>query len=418
MTNPEKVLLVGAGLKNQAQLIASSLEELKRLAETAGAVIAGEFTQRLEKYHPGTLIGGGKIEEIAAAARKIKTSTVIFDVELSPAQQKNLEKAIGAKIIDRTRLILDIFAQRARTSEGRLQVELAQLSYMLPRLTGSWRSFSQQVGGIGTRGPGERKLEYERRHIQYRILSLKKELERVKNHRSVRRQKRLSVPVPQVALIGYTNVGKSTLLNTLTKTKAAYADDKLFATLDPTARRVRLPEGSHAVATDTVGFIQRLPTTLVAAFRSTLEEVALADCLILVSDASSPDRHNQDKTVDEVIEELGATDVPKVRIFNKVDLLSPPQRRALEIDHPGQLFISAQTGEGVDKALRRIQELISKRWVLRELDVPPESAHLTGEIYHCAQVLGETPLDGGKMRYRLRLTKENWNKIQHKLRGE
>ncbi|MEK7858050.1 MAG: GTPase HflX [Elusimicrobiota bacterium] len=410
----ERVILVGVGLKAEARQMASSLEELKRLAETAGADVAGEFSQAVSHYHPGTLIGKGKIEEIASGVKTNKASTVIIDKELSPAQQKNLEPALGAKLIDRTRLILDIFSRRARTNEGRLQVELAQLSYMLPRLTGAWRSFSQQVGGIGTRGPGERKLEYERRHIQYRILHLKDQLERVRSARLLRRQKRLTLPMPQVALIGYTNVGKSTLLNTLTRGAAGvYADDKLFATLDPTARRVRLPEGSYAIMTDTVGFIQRLPTSLVAAFRSTLEEVSFADCLLLVSDASSAEAPAQHRAVETVLEELGAKDIPQVRIFNKADRLSARQRDDLTRTYPGALLVSAATGEGVEPALTRIQEVLSERWLLRELDVPTAGPE-AGEVGRCAQVLSRT-MHGGKLRYRLRLTAENWGRLQKKL---
>ena len=394
--------------------MASSLAELRGLADTAGAMVIAEFSQVLSSYHPGSLIGEGKIEEIASALQTKKAGTVIFDMELSAAQQKTLEKVLKAKIIDRTRLILDIFAKRARTSEGRLQVELAQLSYMLPRLTGAWRSYSQQVGGIGTRGPGERKLEYERRHIQYRILHLKKELERVKSSRDIRRQKRLSVPMPQVALIGYTNVGKSTLLNALTQSASVYADDKLFATLDPTARRVRLPEGSWAVVTDTVGFIQRLPTQLVAAFGSTLEEVKLADCLLLISDATAKNSENQYKAVETILAQLGAQDIPRVRVFNKIDLLTSPQRRDLEGRCPQELFISAATGEGVTQALKSVQNLLSTRWMLREIDLPTWALKQGALIYGCAQVLSQKHM-GDKTRYRLRLTPENWDRLRKKL---
>lgn len=407
-------MLVGVALKRESRLLKSSLAELKRLAETAGVQVAGEFSQAVSRFAPGSLIGRGKIEELSRAVPALKARTVIFDAELSPAQQKTLETALQAKIIDRTRLILDIFAKRARTSEGRLQVELAQLSYMLPRLTGAWRAFSQQVGGIGTRGPGERQLEYERRHIQRRMRHLEGELARVKAGRDLRRQRRLAVPVPQAALVGYTNVGKSTLLNALTGSAAAYADDKLFATLDPTSRRVKLPEGSWAVFTDTVGFIQRLPTTLIAAFRATLEEVRAADCLILVSDASDPDREEQEKSVAAVLTELGAERVPRIVVLNKADRLSAHRRAKLKRQRPDAVLVSATQGEGISEMLALLQEKLGERWVLRELDLPYEKRALAAEVYASAQVLSETHAPG-RLRLRLRVTSENWQRLRARL---
>jgi GTPase len=408
----ERALLVGVGPKAQTALIHSSLEELRRLVDTAGAVVVGEATQALARYNPGTLIGSGKVAEIAGMCSGLRAGTVIFDLELSPAQQKNLEKALpNAKIVDRTRLILDIFARRARTSEGRLQVELAQLSYMLPRLTGAWRSFSQQAGGIGTRGPGERKLEYERRHIQLRISHLQGDLDRVRDARRLRRERRAGVPVPQIALVGYTNAGKSTLLNQLTGARDVYADDKLFATLDPTARRVRLPEGGWAVATDTVGFIQRLPTTLIAAFRATLEEVEAADVLLIVSDASSPELEQQRASVAKTLADLDTLGIPRVEAFNKTDLLSSSQRADLERRHPQAVFLSAETGEGVAEVLSRAEAALSERWLSREIDVPAAKSAMASRFYESAQVLG-TETRGSKTRYRLRVTRENWRRLQ------
>jgi GTP-binding protein HflX len=408
----ERALLVGVGPKSQTDLIRSSLDELTRLAETAGATVVGEATQALARFHPATLIGSGKVSEIAGMCAGLRAGTVIFDLELSPGQQKNLEKLLPKrKIVDRTRLILDIFAQRARTSEGTLQVELAQLSYMLPRLTGAWREFSQQAGGIGTRGPGERKLEYERRHIQLRIAHLQKELKRVRDARRLRRERRASVPVPQIALVGYTNVGKSTLLNQLVGSEATYADDKLFATLDPTARRVRLPEGGWAVATDTVGFIQRLPTTLVAAFRSTLEEVEAADALLIVSDAASPEMESQRASVAATLAELDTAGIPRTEIFNKADRLSADARADLLRRHPGAILLSAATGEGVAAALAAVESALSSRWLKREIDVPAEKAGAAARLYESAQVL-DRRVDGTATRYRLRVTAENWRRLQ------
>lgn len=389
----------------------SSLEELRRLAESAGGVVMEVLRQRLERAHPGTLIGEGKMREAAEAVRRHGARTVIFDEELSPAQQKSLEEALGAKIIDRTRLILDIFARRARTKEGELQVELAQLSYMLPRLTGRWRAYSQQVGGIGTRGPGERQLEYERRHIGFRIGHLKRDIERMKRGRAVQRRRRALVPVPQVALIGYTNAGKSTMLNSLTREPSVHADDKLFATLDPTTRRVRMPDGGWVLFTDTVGFIQKLPTQLVAAFKSTLEEVARADCLVHVLDASSPNPGEHKRAVEAVLAELGAGRIPRVEALNKTDLLTPAETGRLGGDFPLALPVSAARGLGLEALLERVLAALHERWVLRELDVAPGRTDLLQSARRCAQVLDQRFLRG-RWRLRLRVTPENWSRLR------
>jgi len=418
----ERIVLVGVQLKGRSGGD-KSLEELRRLTDTAGGLVVHTLSQRLDKFHPGSLIGTGKIEEVAAAARAHRARTVVFDEELAPAQQVTLEEAIGAKVIDRTRLILDIFAKRAKTREGELQVELAQLSYMLPRLTGSWRAFSQQVGGIGTRGPGERQLEYERRHIQSRIEHLKRAIRSVEKNRGVQRRRRQSIPVPSVAIIGYTNAGKSSLLNRLTgmpasgyHSKAVYADDKLFATLDPTTRRVQLLQGGWAVFTDTVGFISKLPTALVAAFRSTLEEAALADCLLHVQDgADLGELEEHRRVVDGVLADLGAGDIPQVLVVNKADLLDPRQKESLLSRTPGLRLVSALTGEGIEPMLERIQEVLHERWLLRELSLDQSRLgnRQLDEIYRCAQVV-DRRYDGDRLVLRLRVTQENWRRLMHR----
>ncbi|MDE2290926.1 MAG: GTPase HflX [Elusimicrobia bacterium] len=420
-SGPERVLVVGAYLKGRDPAAdEESLAELGRLVDTAGGRVVGTLTQRLERFVPASLIGPGKVDEVAAAARRLGARTVALDEDLSPAQQLTLEERVGAKVVDRTRLILDIFAKRARTREGELQIELAQLSYMLPRLTGSWRAFSQQVGGIGTRGPGERKLEYERRHIQRRIETLKGQLEKARSAREVQRRRRESVPVPSVALIGYTNAGKSSLLNRLVRAGApgrpasVYADDKLFATLDPTTRRVPLPGGGWAVFTDTVGFIQKLPTTLIAAFRATLEETVHADCHLVLEDGQAVAPELQRRTVDEVLGQLGVGGVPRVRALNKADLLGPEARARLAAEDPERPLVSALTGEGLPELLERIQAELAHRWLLREVRLPASRSGLLGELHRGAMVLSQTPTRSGLL-VRLRVTRENWDRLRARL---
>lgn len=295
-----------------------SLNELRRLAETAGAEVVGTVTQRKDKPDPRYILGRGKILEAAQVCAEENADLLIFEQELTPTQQRNIEDVVGVRVIDRTQLILDIFAQRARTKEGKLQVELAQLNYLLPRLTGRGIEMSRLGGGIGTRGPGETKLELDRRRIHQRITDLKKALLAVKKHRQLHRKSRRAVPLPLVSLVGYTNAGKSTLLNVLTGASVA-TEDKLFATLDPTTRRVVLPNNETILLTDTVGFIQNLPHHLVAAFRATLEEVVEADLLLHVVDASSSYLEQQIQAVEEVLESIGAAQKPTILVLNKID---------------------------------------------------------------------------------------------------
>ncbi len=410
----EQVILVGANLKTEF-LSADSLAELARLANTAGGTVAETFSVRVEKYNAATLIGSGKLQEIAAACDACHADAVIFDEEITPAQQKNLEEALPAKVLDRTRLILDIFAQRARTQEGKLQVELAQLNYLLPRLSGRGAAMMQQKGGIGMRGPGERKLEYDRRRLRARISKLEKEIETVKQDRALRREKRASVPLPQIALIGYTNAGKSTLLNALAKENAVYADDKLFATLDPTTRRVALPGGGQMLFTDTVGFIQKLPHSLVSAFRATLEETSFADVLLHVHDASSAQRESQSRTVRQIITDLHAADRPILDVFNKTDLLSAEQLQALKNQFPNGLFISAQNKKGLSALIQSVQKALTYKWKVRPLRLSAKQADLLGQIYARSLVLSRQAHEDGGLTLKIMATEGNFQELKQKI---
>src|SRR5437762_465788 len=313
-------------LKSEPQFSAEeSLDELRDLAISAGAEIVGDILQHRDRPDPATLIGRGKLEEIAGAAASVSADLLLFDHDLTASQQRNIEKVVNTRVIDRTQLILDIFARHARTREGQLQVELAQLEYLLPRLTGRGAEMSQLGGGIGTRGPGETQLETDRRKIHRRIRQAQQQLENVRRIRAQQRQRRESVPVPMVALVGYTNAGKSTLFNALTRA-AVEASPRMFATLDPTIRSVTLPSRRKILLSDTVGFIRNLPHTLVSAFRATLEEVQRAELLLQVSDASSPHEGEQAQQVERVLEELEAHRQPRIRVLNKIDLLPPAAR--------------------------------------------------------------------------------------------
>ena len=333
-----------------------SLEELRTLARSAGADIAGEFLQRRDRPDPATLIGKGKLQEIAGAAASVNADLLVFDHELSPSQQRNIEREVSARVIDRTQLILDIFARHARTREGQLQVELAQLEYLLPRLAGRGVQMSQLGGGIGTRGPGETQLETDRRKIYRRIRHIQEQLENVRRIRAQQRQRRESVPVATVALVGYTNAGKSTLFNALTQA-GVLESPKMFATLDPTIRAVVLPSKRKVLLSDTVGFIRNLPHTLVSAFRATLEEVQRATLILHVSDASSPLSAEQDAQVDIVLRELEADTKPRLHVKNKVDLLPAAQRDALR-DSAEMVYVSAGKGIGLTTLLDKIDEVL------------------------------------------------------------
>jgi len=335
-----------------------SLDELRTLATSAGAEIAGEFMQRRDRPDPATLIGKGKLDEIAGAAASVSADVILFDHDLSPSQQRNIERVVNTRVIDRTQLILDIFAKHARTREGQLQVELAQLEYLLPRLAGRGIEMSQLGGGIGTRGPGETQLETDRRKIYRRIRHVKQQIENVRRIRAQQRQRRESVPVATIALVGYTNAGKSTLFNALTKA-AVLESPRMFATLDPTLRGAQLPSKRKVVLSDTVGFIRHLPHTLVSAFRATLEEVQRATLLLQISDASSPISAEQDAQVESVLKELEADKKPRLHVMNKIDLLPPKQRESLRDDQE-TVHVSAAKGIGLTTLLDRIDSVLEE----------------------------------------------------------
>jgi GTPase len=370
-----------------------SLDELRSLASSAGARVAGEFMQHRDRPDPATIIGKGKLEEIAGAAASVSADLILFDHDLSPSQQRNIERVVNARVIDRTQLILDIFARHARTREGQLQVELAQLEYLLPRLAGRGVEMSQLGGGIGTRGPGETQLETDRRKIYRRIRHVKKQLEDVRRIRAQQRQRRESVPMATVALVGYTNAGKSTLFNALTQADVT-ASPRMFATLDPTIRPVILPSRRKLLLSDTVGFIRHLPHTLVSSFRATLEEVQRATLVLQVSDASSPISAEQDAQVETVLKELEADKKPRLRVMNKIDLLPPKQRESLRDDEQ-TVHVSAAKGIGLTTLLDRVDAALEEDRPNRvRLRIPQKEGKALALLQAGARIYSRTYHDG------------------------
>ena len=370
-----------------------SLDELRTLASSAGTEIVGEFSQRRDRPEPATLIGKGKLEEIAGAAASVSADVILFDHDLSPSQQRNIERVLNTRVIDRTQLILDIFARHARTREGQLQVELAQLEYMLPRLAGRGIEMSQLGGGIGTRGPGETQLETDRRKIFRRVRHVKEQIENVRRVRAQQRQRRESVPVATVALVGYTNAGKSTLFNVLTKSKVLESS-RMFATLDPTIRSAELPSKRKVLFSDTVGFIRHLPHTLVSAFRATLEEVQRATLIMQVSDASSPISAEQDAQVESVLKELEADKKPRLLVMNKVDLLLPKQRESLR-DDEHTVHVSAMKGIGLSTLLDRVDDILEDDRPRRvKVRIPQKEGKILAQFQAGARVYSRQYQDG------------------------
>jgi GTP-binding protein HflX len=396
----ERTLLVGVDIPNDDRVLAleDSLNELELLSDTAGLNVVFRATQRLKRPNVKTYVGLGKVEEIRALADEMQAELILFDDELSPRHQRELEAAFGdnRRVLDRTALILDIFAQHANTHEGSLQVELAQYEYRLPRLTRAWTHLARQagggggraggVGGVGLRGPGEKQLEVDRRDIRRRIDQLKSELEKVRAHRGRHRAKRKRSRVPVVALVGYTNAGKSTLLNSIAKADV-YVADRLFATLDPTTRRVELPGGHAALFTDTVGFIQKLPTTLVAAFRATLEEIAEADLLLHVIDVTHVNVHAQARVVHETLVEIEADHIPALTVLNKIDKLSNPENAQETLaSFPNAVAVSALEGKGLDHLLEIIGERLFEMYSPIAVRLPYQQGALIAMFHEYGQV--------------------------------
>lgn len=402
----ERAFLVGAQLRGTRPILtlSESLQELAMLADTAGMVVVGEATQTLNNIDSATFIGSGKVQEVIDSVKELEAHAVIFDDELSPRHQRELSKRLGddIKLLDRSALILDIFAQHASTREGALQVELAQYEYRLPRLTRQWTHLARQAGGlggsggVGVRGPGETQLEVDKREIGRKITKLKEEIEKVRQHRRRHRQQRQKTGIPVVAIVGYTNAGKSTLINALSNSDV-YVADQLFATLDPTTRRIVLPSSREVLVSDTVGFIQKLPTTLIAAFRATLEEIVEADLVLHVVDVSHPSVLSHIETVEDTLAEIEVIDVPRILVWNKMDNWGDaplPQVKDSD-EYVAQVYVSAKEQTGFDKLLQIIADTLAKRFGRTKLLIPYERGDIVSLLFQSARVLEQEHTNDG-----------------------
>ncbi len=416
-----KAILISAKLKTEKGR-ENELEELESLCLTMGMKSALKMRLRLHSYNSSTFIGRGKIEEIKALINELGINSIVFDNEISPTQERNLHQLLNTPIVTRTKLILEIFSSRARTREGKLQVELANLSYNLSRLSGRGKFLSQQRGIIGARGPGEREIEYKRRIIQNKIVHLKNEIESIKKERAVQNKNRNAIPSPQVAIVGYTNTGKSTLLSRLTKGKHnIYADNKLFATLDPLTKRVDFQGGGTALFTDTVGFIQKLPHMLIAAFRATMEEILDSDLIIHLHDISSPQCMFQHETVENTLRELAEIKkkpLPEIlNVFNKIDLAPNGKYLRKKFSGFNPVFISAATGKGIKELLRATKKRLQKRWKPRKLKIPLKQCNILHEIYKSSMDV-RTRSFNKTVLVKFAATDENYARISSKLLSE
>ncbi|MBQ9561937.1 MAG: GTPase HflX [Lachnospiraceae bacterium] len=411
----ERVLLVAVSLDESGREDATaeeSLTELAELVKTAGAEEVGRVIQNRERIHPGTYVGSGKIQEILELAQELGANGVVCDDELTPAQLRNLENALEMKVMDRTMVILDIFASRASTREGKIQVELAQLRFRATRLVGMRNSLSRLGGGIGTRGPGETQLEVDRRRIHERISKLKRDLEAVVAQRETARSRRLANHIPVCALVGYTNTGKSTLLNRLTGA-GVLEEDQLFATLDPTTRNLALPDGQEILLTDTVGFIRKLPHHLIEAFKSTLEEARYADIILHVIDSANPHCYLQMHTVYETLKDLNVGDKPVIAVLNKQDI-ADPEETVKDLKADRSVRISARTGAGIDQLLAAIEEVLLEQKLLFEETIPYPQAGLVQQIRKCGQLM-EEEYTGEGIRVKAYLPKQDYLKMMSRL---